>query len=329
MHALKAKIKDAEKIRKELLTLGILAHGYKIKKDKTSLYFPLSSVPENYPTLELDFEKTNTEHSFKKTLQNSLPAEDLEKIKTAMDIVGSIAILEIDPTLHKHALLIAETLLKTNKTIKTVVRKQGEHSGIFRTQDYEYLAGEQTFETIHRENKVQFFLDIRKTYFSPRLSTERLRISKLIKKGEKVLVLFSGIGAYPLVFSKNSPAKEIYGVELNPDACLYAEKNILLNKTHNVFLYCGDAREVSSHLEKTFDRILLPLPHGAENFLPLLPSLSKKGTVIHLYSVSKEEDFSSVRSKLISFFPQAKVQTLIKCGMIKVRTFRICIDFTL
>ncbi len=328
MKAIKAKHKDAEALRKKLLSEKALDTDYKVKSDQKFVYFPLLKEVKG-TLIEEEFEKVSRKGNLKHSLQGKLSEEELNKIKRSLDIIGTIAILEIDETLRSKEKLIAETLLSANKAFKTVVRKKGEHQGIYRIQDYEYLAGEKTFETIHTESGVKFFLDIRNTYFSPRLSTERLRISKLIKKGEKILVLFSGIGAYPLVFSKQSKACEIYGVEINPDAHAYAEKNILLNKASNVFLYCGDAREVASHFGKTFDRILMPLPQDADQFFSLIPSLSKKGTVVHYYAIASEDSFDVAKKKVVDYFGKVTFLGVFTCGQVKPRTYRICVDFRL
>ena len=46
--------------------------------------------------------------------------------------------------------------------------------------------------------------------------------------------MFSGIAPYPIVISRNTCAKEIYGIEINLFAHKFAEENILLNKIKNV-----------------------------------------------------------------------------------------------
>jgi len=48
-----------------------------------------------------------------------------ELLKTAYDIIGTIAVLEIDSDLDDKASDIAERLLQCNSKIKTVVRKKG------------------------------------------------------------------------------------------------------------------------------------------------------------------------------------------------------------
>ena len=69
--------------------------------------------------------------------------------------------------------------------------------------------------------------------------------------------MFSGSGVYPVVISKNTKAKEIYGIEINPIAHKYAEENIKLNKLKNIKLFCGDVKKTIPKLNRKFDRIFL------------------------------------------------------------------------
>ena len=193
-----------------------------------------------------------TEKKLKKThkititdlLKDKLTKKELILVPSAFDTIGGIIILEIKQGLIKKEKIVAEALLKLNKNIRTIIKKVGIHGGVFRTQKLKVLAGERKKETTYTENGVKIKLDVEKVYFSPRLSNERKRIMKLVKPNESILVMFSGCGPYPLVLSKNTKAKEIYGVEINPLAHKYALENIKLNKISNVDLYCGDVKEI-------------------------------------------------------------------------------------
>jgi tRNA (guanine37-N1)-methyltransferase len=191
-------------------------------------------------------------------------------------VVGSIAILEIPSELVKKEKVIAETVLEMHKNIKTVLKKAAIHSGTYRTQKMKVLAGKRTKETEYKENNIRLMLNVEKVYFSPRLGTERLRITNLIKKGESVLVMFSGCAPYPCVIAKNAKPKEVYGVEINPHAHKYGEENIKLNKLADVILFKGDVRKIVPKIKKKFDRILMPLPKSAETFLDVALSAAKK-----------------------------------------------------
>ncbi len=270
--------------------------------------------------------------NLKTKLKNKLTKKELAKAARAYDLIGDIAIIEIPKELKKKEKIIAETLLKMHKNIK-VVAKKGKHKGRFRLQKIKILAGEKRKETTqtHKENNVLMKLNIERVYFSPRLATERKRVAEQVKKEETVLVMFSGCAPYPLVISKNSKAKLIYGVEINPAAHKYGLENVKINKASNIKLFRGDVKKVVPKLKKKFDRIVMPLPKGAEPFLgTALKAVKRKGT-IHFYDFLDEEDIPKKTIKKIEKACQKakkkfKIKKIIKCGQLAPGAYRICVD---
>ncbi len=244
------------------------------------------------------------------------------------DIIGDIATFSKMPKEAKKQKLIANKLLKLNKKIKTVLLKTKKFSGRYRLPKYKVLAGKKTKEALYRENNSLFKLDVEKCYFSSRLASERLRIAKQVKFNELILVMFSGIAVYPIVISKNSKAREIYAVEINHDAVDYAMDNLKLNKINNVKLYQGDVKKIIPKMKYKFDRILMPAPKNAENYLNLIKNKTKKNTIIHFYDFSNEDDFPEESIKKIKkHFKRIKILKTVKCGNISPYNYRICIDF--
>lgn len=247
MLAIKVLLKNAEKVKKILLKNKLLNFNYSFSKDERYIYFPIkkrSNEISKYKIVQKKLKRKAVKKSFRDLLSKSLTVEEFDRVKTAFDMVGDIAILEVDKDLRKKEKRIAEALLKSNKNINTVLRKEGKHSGSYRTQKMRFLAGKDKRITVHKENNVKLKLDIEKVYFSVRLSTERKRIMQQVKKGEEVLVMFSGCGPYPFVLSKNTNARQTYGIELNPEAHKYALENQHLNKADNVFLINGNVKDV-------------------------------------------------------------------------------------
>jgi tRNA (guanine37-N1)-methyltransferase len=247
MLVLKAKLKHAEVAKRILLEENLLDTNYTLIKDEEHIYFPIKSKPKKGK----DFEFTNIEmkqksspltRDLKTILKDKLTEEEFALLKTSHDTVGSIAILEIDEMLRKKEKIIAEALLESNKNILTVLRKDEKHGGEFRTQKMKWLAGVKTKETIYKENGVSLMLNVEDVYFSPRLSTERKRISELVKAGEDVLVMFSGCAPYPIVLAKNTKARSIVGIEINPEGHRYGLKSLELNKIRNVVLINDDVK---------------------------------------------------------------------------------------
>ena len=268
----------------------------------------------------------------KEALEKKLTEEEFKFLRKSFDVVGKIAIIEIPKELQKKEKLIAKTILQLNNSIRTVAKKEGAHKGKYRTQKLKIIAGEKTKITEYNESGCRFRLDVEKCYFSPRLSNERLRIASQVKKGEKILVMFSGIAPYPLVLAKNSPAKKIIGIELNPIAHKFALENIKINKLgEKVDVYEGDVKKEVDKLKEKFSRIIMPLPKGAKGFLKEAFYVAKKKAIIHFYTFAKENEFENAEKELISeckkLCKKIKINKTIKAGQTAPREFRICIDF--
>ncbi|MBN2368657.1 class I SAM-dependent methyltransferase family protein [Candidatus Woesearchaeota archaeon] len=342
MLGIKISLKKTEQLKKHLLESNLFNKEYKIIKQDNSIIFPLTKLTEakkrqlkkKFPESEFinySFIPRKKTQNYKDLLLSILQKSVIDELPSSFDIIGSILILEIKPELIEYEKQIADALLRINKNITTILKKADIHSGEFRTQKLDYIAGEKTKVTVYRENNVRLKLDVEKVYFSPRLSTERKRIYKQVKKGENILVMFSGCGPYPIVLSRNTAAAKITGIEKNPIAHRYAESNATLNKTKNVTLLKGDVRKVLPELDEKFDRILMPLPKGAEDFLYLALAASKKGTIIHFYDFEHESELKKGEKKVKSACKEnnksCKILRTVKCGQYSPGKFRICVDF--
>lgn len=245
--AIKIALKDANTVKGFLMKRNLLDFTRRLKKTNDAIYFPITD--SNVGITDFEFEVCEEELAeikrrpkFDDLLKSFLSEDELSRVKKAYDVVGDIAIVEIDEELRSKETLIADALLQSDPNVTTVLRKAGSHSGTFRTQDMAYLAGEEKKDTIHKENGVALKMNVENVYFSARLSTERKRISNLVKDGEEVLVMFSGAAPYPNVLAKNTNAKYIWGIEINPDGFRYGIENLRMNKLNNVFLMNDDVR---------------------------------------------------------------------------------------
>ncbi len=271
--------------------------------------------------------------NLKHYLKNKLNAKELELVPTSFDVVGDIMIFSDFPKeLIKKEKLIGETILKNYHHIKTVLKKTKKYSGKFRTPKLKVIAGEKKKETIHKENNVLLKLDVEKVYFSPRMSSERKRVADLIKPNESILVMFSGSGVYCLVIAKNTKCKEVYGIEINPRAHKYALENIKKNKLENkIKSFLGDVRRMMPKIDKKFDRILMPLPKGGEDFLDLALRHIKNKGIVHFYDFEHENEFYKAEEKAkkacIKLKKQFKILKTMKCGQYSPGFYRVCVDF--
>ena len=266
-------------------------------------------------------------------LKDKLSKKELKLVPSSFDVVGDILIFSDFPKeLVKKEKIIGNTILKNYHHIKTILKKTKKYSGRFRTPKLKVIAGEKKKETICKENNVLIKLNVEKVYFSPRMSSERKRITELIKQNESILVMFSGSVVYPLVIAKNSKCKEVYGIEINPIAHKYALENIKKNKLENkIKIFLGDARKILPKLNKKFERILMPLPKGGEDFLDLALNCIKNKGIIHFYDFEHEKEIYKAKEKVKSACTKSnkkfKILKVTKCGQYSPRFYRICVDF--
>lgn len=254
----------------------------------------------------------------------------------AFDIFGNIALVKFSfDTKVSEKKKFAEELLKKHKYFKTILEKTGKFKGRLRKQRTNWLAGEKTKEVLHRENGCVFRFNIDETYFSPRLSNERIEIARKIKKDDEVFVMFAGVAPYSIVIAKNSKVKIVYSNEINREANKYAEMNIGLNKLKDkIILLPGDIKKVALKLskeKKKFAVIVMPRPQLKESFLKQAFMLSKKGTRNFYYDFCKESEIELVieKIKLEARKSKRKIKILRvkKAGEIAPYKFRFRIDF--
>lgn len=338
MLTIKVPLAKAEEVKQDLHQRELFEHGYKIARDKEFIYFPVKEEFDSaFEFLDKDLKASTLVKptTLKEALKGKLPAEIVERVKTTYDQVGDIAILEIDDELKPYEQIIGETLLQTNTKAATVLAKDASHEGTFRTQKMRLVAGVDKRVALHRENGVTLEVDVEEVYFSARLSTERKRIAELVKQGEDVLVMFSGCGPYTCSLAKNTEAKAVTGIEINPKGHALAEKNIERNKLRNATTYCGDVKEVVPKLleerkGELFDRILMPLPKSAETFLDVTLSALKPGGIIHFYAFLHKDEFSKANTWIEEACQKASKRPeflgTTRCGQQAPYVYRICVD---
>lgn len=330
MLCIKIKLSEAEKAKREIALKGLIDSRYLMMREGEFFYIPVLKRVFGYNLVEKALKERKALGNFSDAVKKILNSDEMKHFNGAYDAVGSIGIIEVDRELEKREKEIALILLKTDKKVKTVVKKFSEHKGEFRLQNYRYLAGVDKFETLHKESGVVLKLDIRKTYYSVRSAGERLRIASQIKKRENVLVMFSGVGIYPFVFAKHSDASKILGVEINPDACFYASESLKLNKFKNIELACADVRDYfKNYSGRFFDRIVMPLPKNAGDFLDVAAKLIKKKGIIHFYffdNLNVLGDYSRLNSLFSKYFKRFKVLKVVKAGQQSPGVYRLCAD---
>jgi len=231
-------------------------------------------------------------NNLREVLKGQLSEDEIGKLR-AFDVMGDIAVIKIPEELLPKKHVIGQALMHVHNHLRTVLNQTSPVKGEFRTRELEVIAGEPRTTTVYRENGCLLKVDLAKVYFSPRLATERIRIAKQISAGETVLNMFAGVGSYSIVLAKNGPAAKIYSVDKNPAAFELMLENVRVNRVGDrVIPILGDVRDVvREKLQGTADRVLMPLPEMAREFLGVaLDSLKEGKGVVHFYDVGGEPD---------------------------------------
>jgi len=220
----------------------------------------------------------------KKELEGILSEQELDDLFAAFDQIGSIIILRIPDSLLSKKKIIGKTLLEKVKIANSIFYQSSPVDGDFRTRDLELIAGEDTTETEYREHGCRFKIDVQKTFFSPRLSTERKRIADLVSDGDVVINMFGGVGMFSIIAAKEKKCT-VFNIDINPDAVRLCEQNIGLNKLlGKVESIEGDATKIiDERFKGKGDRVLMLLPERSDEFLDSAVKATKKMGTIHYY----------------------------------------------
>ena len=187
-------------------------------------------------------------------------------------VIGDILVIK-DDTENPEKLL---QLPGVNRIVKL-----GRINGMKREPEVEVIVGDGT-ETIHRENKCSFKLDVSKIMWSKGNTTERKRMSTIVKDGETVVDMFAGIGYFSIPISIHSKPAKIYSIEINPISYGYLCENIGLNKVEDIIEpILGDCREVAPR--GIADRVIMGYIGNTQEYLDVAMDLVKVGGVIHYH----------------------------------------------
>lgn len=223
----------------------------------------------------------------RKFLSRVIPQKALGYVYDSYDIVGDIAIIRLTKASKEYSQTIAEAIMRIHKNVKTVLAQISPIQGDFRLRKLEFIAGENKTITVHKESGCLFSVDVEKCYFSPRLFYERMRVARQVGAGETVVNMFAGVGCFSIIIAKHSMVKKVYSIDVNPVAFQFMRENVRLNRVYGgVIPILGDAKEVIERkLRHVADRVLMPLPEKAFEYLPHALSTLRKESEgwIHYY----------------------------------------------
>lgn len=297
----------------------VVDRKYKILHEDKFVYFPLiknkdildklAKILNNLIYFDVVIRRgvintTYKHRSLNEALKGKIPNNYQYLIPKSYDIVGNLAIIEFNmpQTLEKSKLneykgLVARAVMNINRNIRTVFEKKSEIKGAYRLRDLAFLLGENKSETIHKENNCIFKLDIKNTYFSPRLVFERRRVATSgIKENEIIVDMFAGVGPFSIQIAKRMAVK-IHAFDINSYAFQFFKENIELNRLKGEIIpYNMDIRDllipsdpIGKKLCNTSDRIIMNLPEQSMDYIDVACFLMRNsGGTLHFYKFSEK-----------------------------------------
>ena len=270
-----------ESVRGRLADAGVLDGDHEIAVEGDTIYIPVTdaaAVPDDLAdsVVERDADERDTPET---------PAMILG-YEPSLERLGDIVILDEDD--DERAREIAEAVMASDVPCETVLNRASPIEGELRVRRWDVLAGDGT-ETVHREYGHAFALDVAEVYFSPRLATERHRVIEQVAAGESVVDMFAGVGPYAIPMATRGA--DVVACDLNEAAIAYLRENAERNGVADrVTAIAGDVRDLPSSHADTADRLVMNLPHSADEFLETAVRLAGDDCVIHYYDIQHEAD---------------------------------------
>jgi tRNA (guanine37-N1)-methyltransferase len=273
-----------ETVRSRLADADALDGDHEIAVDGDTIYVPVAdrgSVPA-------DLADRIVERDAAARDRPTTPAEVLG-YEPSLERLGDIVILDEDD--DERAREIADAVMAADLPCETVLNRASPIEGELRVRRWDVLAGNGT-ETVHREYGHEFLLDVAEVYFSPRLATERHRVVEQVEAAESVIDMFAGVGPYAVPAA--SRGADVVACDLNERAIEYLRENAERNGVADrVTAVAGDARDLATGPDSradTADRLVMNLPHSAEEFLDTAVALAGDDCVVHYYDIQHEDD---------------------------------------
>ena len=290
-------------MRRALLDEGALRHDLKVRREGGELLLPLlENAPLlGFPVAVAEFEEVEEGPRHYAELLGHLPEAARALLPSSFDVVGHVLVVKVPDALRAHEADVARALLEATPRVRTVAHDEGV-SGELRVRSLRVLAGEPGTATEHVENGVRIRVDPATCYFSPRLATERMRVARLVRPGERVVDLMAGVAPFALVIARHSQAARVDAVDLNPAAVAFARENVRLNKVDDrVVPEEGDARAWAAAHPGVADRVVTNLPHSAHAFLEdALKTLKPEGGAWHYHCIQSEDGLGRHLAELAS-----------------------------
>jgi tRNA (guanine37-N1)-methyltransferase len=273
--------REGETTRQALSAAEVLDEDYEITVEDGWLYVPVTDR-EAEPLAEY----TVVDRDVPPREEQTLP-DDLLGFAPSYERIGDVAVIDEDGDRDDgRAREIADAIVASDLPVDSVINRASKVKGDLRVRDWEVLAGDT--RTVHREYGFEYAVDLATVYFTPRLATERHRVVEQVDAGERALDMFAGVGPFVIPFAASGAAA--VGVDLNPAAVELMRENARRNGVADRLTAIeGDVRDLDGY-DDWADRLVMNLPHSANEFLDAAVRLAGDDCVLHYYDIQHEDD---------------------------------------
>jgi tRNA (guanine37-N1)-methyltransferase len=180
---------DAENAKRLLSNLGAFDRSRNVRHSRSYVYFPVLDTDAKAKKLiskamaeivEIKGARPEVRAGYNEKMSGILNKRENKYIARGYELLGNIAIIEISDRLKSKEKAIADALMGSNPRVKTVLAKAGAVHGVYRTRSLRYVSGARNYVATYNENGCAFRFDVRRVFFSGKLSYERSRVSSLV-----------------------------------------------------------------------------------------------------------------------------------------------------
>ena len=270
-----------ERTRIQLAEAGLLDRSHEITVDGDDLHLPVvdpdaAAALTGHAVVHYDAPRRETQ---------TTPA-DLLAFEPSYERIGDVVLIDEDDP--DRARELADAIVASDLPVKTVLNRASKIKGETRVREWELLVGEET-EVVHREYGCSFALDLAEVYFSPRLATERHRVTTQVVAGERAFDMFAGVGPFAGPVARRGA--DVVATDINETAIEYLRENAERNGvTDRITAVHGDVRDTALEYEGWADRIVMNLPHSADEFIDVAVALAGDDCTLHYYDIQHEDD---------------------------------------
>jgi len=293
--ALLVERQRGEATRQALVRSHALRTDLAIRHEGERLAFPLvpgATVPPELGEVdEREFEplRADAPTEFRDLL--GWPASETQLLPRSFDVVGDVVLIRLPAGLESRRFEVGEALRRFVPGTRLVGLDRGVH-GPERRRTVERIAGEGAWTTRHRENGLEFEVDLERAYFSPRLAGEHARVAAEVQAGDRVYDLCCGVGPFSVTIARDGRAASVVAVDANPVA------TALLRRTLARYPFGGRVTPVTARVEEFVasagpaDRLVLNLPHEGIKYAALVAPLVAPGGSLTYYEVVPRDEFA-------------------------------------